>query len=248
MIIIKNSDEIGKMREAGRIVGQILDEVSAMVTPGVTTRALDKKAEHLCKDMGAKPAFKNYRGYPFSLCCSINEQVVHGFPNDAPLSEGDILSMDFGVVIDGFFGDSARTVAVGRVSDEAESLMKATKDSLYAGIEQMRPGNRLGDISHAVQRTVEMAGYAVVRQFVGHGIGRNLHEDPQLPNYGTPGKGVKLKPGMVIAIEPMVNAGTWEVRILDDGWTAVTMDGRLSAHFEHSVAITEDGPLILSLP
>ena len=248
MIIIKSPDEIGLMRESNRIVARVLDEVSAMTAPGVTTRDLDKKAEFLCRELGAKPAFKNYRGYPFSLCCSINEQVVHGFPNDVPLNEGDILSMDFGAILNGYYGDSARTVAVGKVSREAEGLMKATKDSLYAGIEKMRPGNRLGDISSAVQRTVEEAGYSVVRQFVGHGIGRNLHEDPQLPNYGTPGKGIKLKTGMVIAIEPMVNAGTWEVRILDDGWTAVTLDGRLSAHFEHTVAVTENEPMILSLP
>ena len=248
MIIIKSPDEIDLMRESNRIVARVLDDVSAMTAPGVTTRDLDKKAEHLCREQGAKPAFKNYRGYPFSLCCSINEQVVHGFPNDVPLKEGDILSMDFGAILNGYYGDSARTVAVGKVSREATGLMKATKDSLYAGIDQMRPGNRLGDISFAVQKTVEEAGYSVVRQFVGHGIGRNLHEDPQLPNYGTPGKGIKLKTGMVIAIEPMVNAGTWEVRILDDGWTAVTLDGRLSAHFEHTVAVTEEEPMILSLP
>jgi methionyl aminopeptidase len=174
--------------------------------------------------------------------------VVHGFPNTKPLKEGDILSMDFGVVYKGFFGDSALTVGVGQISSEAQALMTATKASLDAGIEMMRPGNRLGDVSHAVQVSAEAAGFSVVRQFVGHGIGRNLHEDPQLPNFGPAGRGVKLKPGMVIAIEPMINAGTWEVRVLDDGWTAVTLDGKLSAHFEHTVAVTEDGPYILSLP
>lgn len=246
MIGIKNAAELDAMREANRLVAQVLREVSEMTAPGVATAALDKRAEELCRQAGAEPAFKGYRGYPYSLCCSVNEQVVHGFPNQRPLRAGDILSMDFGVILDGFYGDSALTVPVGEVSREAEALMEATRNSLYAGIEQMRPGKRLGDISAAVQAVAEGAGFSVVRQFVGHGIGRNLHEDPQLPNYGTPGKGIMLKPGMVIAIEPMVNAGGYEVEILDDGWTAVTRDGKLSAHFEHTVAVTDNGPRILS--
>ncbi len=236
------------MREANRVVARVLETIAGEVAPGVTTAALDKKAEALCRDMGAKPAFKGYRGFPYALCCSVNEQVVHGFPNGTPLKEGDILSLDFGAVLDGFYGDAAVTLAVGTISDQAARLMEATRAALMAGIEMMRPGNRLGDVSHAVQNVVEEAGFSVVRQFVGHGIGRSLHEDPQLPNYGSPGRGLELKPGMVIAIEPMVNAGDFEVRILDDGWTAVTVDGKLSAHFEHSVAITQDGPRILSLP
>jgi methionyl aminopeptidase len=198
--------------------------------------------------MGAKPAFKGYRGFPFALCASPNQQVVHGFPNRKPLVEGDILSLDFGTVLDGFYGDAAVTLPVGKVSGRARRLMEVTQQALMAGIEQMRPGNRLGQVSAAVQDVVEKGGFSVVRQFVGHGIGRALHEEPQLPNYGHPGQGVRLKAGMVIAIEPMVNAGEYEVTILDDGWTAVTVDGKISAHFEHSVAITEDGPQILSLP
>ncbi len=247
MISIKSPAELERMREAGRVVAKVLEAVGREVAPGVTTARLDSKAEQLCRQMGATPAFKGYRGYPFSLCCSPNEQVVHGFPNGKPLKEGDILSMDFGVILDGFYGDSATTVAVGEISAEARRLMETTEGSLRAGIEQMRPGNRLGDVSAAVQAVVEEAGFSVVRQFVGHGIGRALHEDPQLPNFGTRGKGVELRPGMVIAIEPMVNAGGHQVKILDDGWTAVTSDGKLSAHFEHTVAVTEDGPRILSL-
>ncbi|MBI4797989.1 MAG: type I methionyl aminopeptidase, partial [Desulfarculus sp.] len=191
---------------------------------------------------------KGYRGYPYSLCCSVNEQVVHGFPGPAPLKEGDILSMDFGVILDGFYGDAATTVAVGQISPQARALLENTEASLTAGIAKCQPGNHLGDVSSAVQKVVEAAGFSVVRQFVGHGIGRGLHEDPQVPNFGQPGRGVRLKAGMVLAIEPMVNAGGYEVRILQDGWTAVTVDGKLSAHFEHTVAVTADGPRILSLP
>lgn len=248
MIVIKSPSEIERMREAGRVVARVLDEVKRAVAPGVTTARLDETAEGLCRKLGALPAFKGYRGYPFSLCCSLNEQVVHGFPGRDPLREGDILSMDFGCILDGFYGDAAVTVAVGAVSAEAESLMRVTEASLMAGIAQMLPGGRLGDVSAAVQDVVEAGGFSVVRQFVGHGIGRSLHEDPQVPNFGASGRGVKLKPGMVLAIEPMVNAGGWEVKILGDGWTAVTVDGKLSAHFEHTVAVTEDGPRILSLP
>lgn len=248
MIVIKSQSEIEVMREAGHLVGSILQEVSAAAKPGMTTAELDRMAEERCRAQGAKPAFKGYRGYPFSLCCSVNEQVVHGFPNRSPLKEGDILSMDFGVIVDGFYGDAATTVAVGQISTQAQELLRATKASLEAGIAQAQPGNRLSDISAAVQRVAEASGFSVVRQFVGHGIGRSLHEEPQIPNFGPPGRGPKLKPGMVLAIEPMVNAGGYEVRILEDGWTAVTVDGKLSAHFEHTVAVTADGPRILSLP
>lgn len=248
MIVIKSATELDVMREAGRVVGQVLQAVSQKVAPGVTTAALDQIAEDLCRQTGCRPAFKGYNGYPYALCCSVNEQVVHGFPNDRPLRDGDILSMDFGVVKDGYYGDSATTVGVGTVSEEAQRLMDATRQSLEAGIEQARVGNRLGDISAAVQRVAEAAGFSVVRQFVGHGVGRALHEEPQVPNFGAPGKGIKLKAGMVLAIEPMVNVGSYGVKILSDGWTAVTVDGKLSAHYEHTVAVTEDGPRILSLP
>lgn len=248
MITLKSPAELKLMRQANRVVAQALAKVSAAAAPGVTTAELDRMAEEECRSLGAVPAFKGYRGYPYSLCCSRNQEVVHGFPSPEPLREGDILSMDFGAIHEGFFGDSAVTVAVGEVSREAADLMAATKASLDAAIDQMRPGNRLGDVSAAIQRVAEGAGYSVVRQFVGHGIGRALHEDPQVPNYGTPGKGVKLRPGMVLAIEPMVNAGGYEVKVLQDGWTAVTCDGRLSAHFEHTVAVSENGPEILSLP
>lgn len=248
MINLKSPAEIASMREANRVVGKVLARMAELVGPGVTTAELDAEAEALCRQMGAKPAFKGYRGFPFALCASPNQQVVHGFPNRKPLVEGDILSLDFGTVLDGFYGDAAVTLPVGKVSGRARRLMEVTQQALLAGIEQMRPGNRLGQVSAAVQDVVEKGGFSVVRQFVGHGIGRALHEEPQLPNYGHPGQGVRLKAGMVIAIEPMVNAGDYEVTILDDGWTAVTVDGKISAHFEHSVAITEDGPQILSLP
>lgn len=230
------------------MVAQVLRAVREKAAPGVTTVSLDKMAEEMARDAGAEPAFKGYRGYPFSLCCSLNEAVVHGFPKDAPLQAGDILSVDFGVLLNGFYGDSAVTVAVGEISEEAARLMAVTKASLEAGIKKAKPGKRLGDISAAVQTVVEEAGFSVVRQFVGHGIGRNLHEEPAVPNYGRAKTGPKLKPGMVLAIEPMVNAGSFGVKVLDDGWTAVTADGKLSAHFEHTVAVTKDGPMIMSLP
>jgi len=212
----------------------------------VTTRQLDVYAEELARQRGASPAFKGYRGYPYSLCISVNEVVVHGMPSERRLKEGDIVSLDFGVCYHGYYGDAAITVPVGKVSDEALRLMRITEEALYCGIEAAKPGNRLGDISAAVQQYVEAAGFSVVRDFVGHGIGTKLHEDPQIPNFGVPGRGVLLKEGMVLAIEPMVNAGTYRVKILDDGWTVVTSDKRLSAHFEHSVAITAKGPDILS--
>jgi len=247
MIILKTPSEIEAMARANQLVARVLAAARAEVRPGVKTADLDAMAEDMARQAGAKPGFKGYQGYPYSLCCSVNQEVVHGFPRKQPLKEGDILSMDFGVVLDGFNGDAATTVAVGQVSDEALDLMAATEQALAAGIEQMRPGRRLGDVSAAVQKVAEGAGYSVVRQFVGHGIGRSLHEDPQVPNFGPPGRGVELKPGLVLAIEPMVNAGGREVKVLADGWTAVTADGKLSAHFEHTVAVTPDGPRILSL-
>jgi methionyl aminopeptidase len=246
MIYIKSPQEIEIMRKANAIVAEVLKRLTQLAGPGTTTLELDRVSEEICRTRGAKPAFKGYRGYPFSLCASVNEQVVHGFPNKNALKEGDILSMDFGVLYEGFYGDSAVTVPIGSVAENAERLMDATRESLYEGIQMAVEGNRLSDISHAVQVCVEQQGFSVVRNFVGHGIGRELHEDPQVPNFGTPGKGVRLREGMVLAIEPMVNEGTYEVDILDDGWTAVTRDRKLSAHFEHSIAVTKNGPDILS--
>lgn len=246
MVILKQPNEIEKIRESNGIVAEILAELKEKVQEGVTTLELDRISEELVLKKGAKPAFKGYRGYPFSLCASINEQVIHGFPSPRVLTEGDIVGLDFGVYYHGFYGDAALTVPVGKVSKEASMLLKATEESLARAIKEATVGNRLGDISAAVQKHVEAEGFSVVRDFVGHGIGRNLHEDPQIPNYGIKGRGVALKAGMVLAIEPMVNAGTYKVRILTDGWTAVTADGRLSAHFEHTIAITDHGPEILS--
>lgn len=246
MIILKSRLEIDRMRVAGRIVAEILEGVRSLVCPGVTTFDLDHFAASEALKRNAKCAFRDYNNYPSSLCCSPNNQVVHGIPNKNPLKSGDILSLDFGVVFDGFYGDAAITVPVGIVSDAAKKLITATEASLYAAIDMAVPGNRLGDVSSAVQSFVESRGYSVVRDFVGHGIGKNLHEDPQIPNYGLSGKGVKLKPGMVLAIEPMINEKSYEVEVLDDNWTVITCDGGLSAHFEHTVAITENGPEILT--
>jgi len=234
------------MEVANRIVAEILEEVKTQVRPGVETRELDELAEACCRRHKVKPAFKGYRGYNHSLCIAVNEEVVHGIPGPRQLKAGDLVSLDFGVIHEGFYGDAAITVAVGEVSPQAQQLMKATEESLYAGIKEFKVGGRLGDISHAVQSTVETYGFAVIRQFVGHGIGRALHEDPQIPNFGARGRGPSLKAGMTLAIEPMTSAGSWEVRILEDGWTAVTADGSLAAHFEHTVALTEKGALILS--
>ena len=232
------------------IVAEVLQELKARVAPGVTTLELDTIAEELTLKKQAIPAFKGYsvggRVYPRCLCASVNEEIVHGIPSNRPLREGDIIGLDYGVIYDGFYGDSAITVGVGTVSEEARRLMDVTEQSLYRGIEELHEGRRLGDLGAAVQRFAESAGFSVVRAFVGHGIGKKLHEEPPVPNYGEPDRGLRLKEGMVLAIEPMVNAGSYEVEIKDDGWTAVTKDGSLAAHFEHSVAITKNGPYILS--
>jgi methionyl aminopeptidase len=246
MIIYKSREEIETMDRCNRVVTRILAAVAERVKPGATTMDLDREAEMLCREAGVKPAFKGYRGYPCVLCTSVNEVVVHGIPSPKKvLREGDIIGIDFGVILDGYYGDAAVTVPVGRVAADAESLMRVTRESLHQAIAAARPGNRLSDVSATIQRYVESRGYSVVREFVGHGIGTSLHEDPQVPNYGTPGNGPVLKEGLALAIEPMVNLGRPEVRILEDGWTASTVDGSLSAHFERSIAITEDGPLIL---
>ena len=234
------------MEVANRIVAEILEGVKERVRPGVETRELDELAEELCRGHQVEPAFKGYRGYPRSICVSVNEEVVHGIPGSRKLKAGDLVSLDFGVKYDGFYGDAALTVAVGEVTPQARALMEVTEKSLYAGIEQCKAGHRLSDISHAVQSVVEGAGFAVIREFVGHGIGRSLHEDPQIPNFGPPGRGPVLQPGMTLAIEPMTSAGSWKVKILQDGWTAITQDGSLAAHFEHTVALTENGVVILS--
>jgi len=244
---LKNAGEIDRMRAAGRIVAEILDALEAKVAPGVSTWDLDQLAERLIHEKGARPAFKGYRGFPAVLCTSLNHEVVHGIPSKKRLLvEGDLLKLDFGVVVDGFFGDAARTVPVGRISKAARSLSDATRASLEAGIRAMVPGNRVGDIGHAVQSTVEPLGFSVVRDFVGHGIGRRLHEAPQVPNYGRPGTLELLRPGMVLAVEPMVNAGTAAVDVLDDDWTAVTVDGKLSSHWEHTILVTDQGPEVLT--
>jgi methionyl aminopeptidase len=246
-IYLKSKDEVEKLRAVNRIVAAVLDAVEAACKPGATTWDLNEIADGKLKAMGATSAFLGYHGYPAVLCTSVNEVVVHGIPRrDLVLKDGDIIGIDFGCFKDGFCGDSARTLAIGNATDEAKQLMAATKESLDRAIEQCKPGNRLQDIGWAVQSHVEPLGYSVVRTFVGHGIGRAMHEDPPVPNYGSPGKGLRLKPGLVLAIEPMVNAGTHEVEVLADGWTAVTKDRKLSAHFEHSVAITEEGPVVLS--
>ena len=253
MILLKSKEEVERMRAANRIVAEILAEVRGRVRPGVSTAELDALAEELTRAKEARPAFKGYnvggRVFPASICISINEEVVHGIPSERRvLREGDIVGLDFGVCYDGYYGDAAMTVPVGRVAPEAESLMAVTRAALSAGIDAVRPGAHVADISGAIQDAAEAAGYSLVREFVGHGIGRSLHEDPQVPNYRTGARGVRLQEGLVLAIEPMVNAGRPEGYVKEDGWTAATRDGRLSAHFEHSVAVTERGPYILSLP
>lgn len=246
MVILKQPAEIDRIRDSNRIVAEVLAALQERVKAGVTTLELDRISEEMVLRKGAKPAFKGYRGYPFSLCASVNDEIIHGLPSARVLVEGDIVGLDFGVYYKGYYGDAAITVPVGKIPPETGSLLKTTEESLALAIAQARPGNRVGDISAAVQSHVEAAGYSVVRDFVGHGIGRNLHEEPQVPNYGVKGRGTPLRVGMVLAIEPMVNAGTCKVKMRSDGWTAVTADGALSAHFEHTVAITEKGPEILS--
>ncbi len=249
MIILKSKEEIEKMRIVNRMVGEVLNVLKNSVKVGITTECLNEVAEKEARKRKAKCAFKGYGGFPKSLCTSINEEVVHGIPSKKRvLKEGDIISLDFGLIYDGFYGDSAITVAVGHIDNEKKKLMEVTKESLYRGIEQARAGNYLYDISKAVQNYAEGFGYGVVRDYVGHGIGRNLHEDPQVPNYvpSSTNKGPMLKVGMTIAIEPMINAGTWRTKTLKDGWTVITVDRKPSAHFEHTIAITENGPCILS--
>jgi methionyl aminopeptidase len=247
-IICKSPAEIEKMRRSGRVVREVLDHIRSLVKPGATTMDLERAAEKKMKDLGVKPAFKGYFDYPCVLCTSINEEIVHGIPSDKRmLKDGDIVSVDCGVVLDGYYGDAAITVPVGEeIRPELQKLLKVTEDSLYRGIEKVRIGNSVGDVGSAVQEYVEAAGFSVVREFVGHGIGTKLHEEPQVPNFGTPGHGAKLREGMVLAIEPMVNYGKPEARVLSDKWTAVTADGSYSAHFEHCVAVTKNGPMILT--
>ena len=248
MSVLKSREELQRMHRACRIVVDTLDALAAAALPGVTTKELDRLAHDRIVKAGARPAFLGYRGYPATLCISVNEEVVHGIPGPRKLKEGDVVGLDLGCIVDGFYGDAARTVGVGRVSEDAQRLMRVTQEALQAGIAQCRPRNRVGDIGWAVQQHAEGHGYSVVREFVGHGIGTRLHEEPQVPNYGPPGRRERLVPGMALAIEPMVNLGSPEVRVLEDGWTAVTRDGRLSAHYELTVAVTEEGPWILSEP
>jgi methionyl aminopeptidase len=246
VIVCRSPAEIERMRAANALVARVLDQLAAIVAPGVTTRELDRVAERLVREGGAEPAFKGYRGYPATLCASVNDQVVHGIPSSRPLTEGDIVSLDIGVKLNGYYGDSAITVPVGTIGAESRRLLEVTQEALERGIAQVRIGGRVSDIGHAIQQHVERAGFSVVREFVGHGIGVSLHEEPQIANYGEPGRGPRLAEGMVFAIEPMVNMGRPAVRVLADGWTAVTKDGSLSAHFEHTVAVTRDGPLVLT--
>jgi methionyl aminopeptidase len=249
VIVLKSPREIALMRQAGEIVAAAIRLCGDLVKPGVSTLEIDREVATLLREHRAKAAFKGYRGFPATICASINEEVVHGIPAaHRRLTEGDIVGLDFGAIVDGYFADAAVTLPVGEIADAARRLIDVTRESLELAIAQARPGNRLGDISAAVQRHVEGAGFGVVRAFVGHGIGRELHEDPQVPNFGEPGKGPALRPGMVLAIEPMVTLGHWEVRLLPDRWTAVTADGSLAAHFEHTVAITESGPEVLTAP
>ncbi|MGI6261381.1 MAG: type I methionyl aminopeptidase [Acutalibacteraceae bacterium] len=248
MIVLKTSREIGLMRQAGRVSARALKLAGEAVEPGVSTAEIDRIARKYIESQGAKPSFLGYEGYPATACISVNDQVIHGIPGHRILKQGDIVSIDVGAFLEGFHGDNAWTFACGDVSREAQDLMDATREGLFAGIAQALAGHRIGDIGSAVQEYVEARGYSVVRQFVGHGVGASMHEAPEVPNFGTPGRGVRLLPGMTIAIEPMVNAGTKDVIVQKDGWTTVTADGKLSAHFEHTVAITSNGPVILTLP
>src|SRR5881392_3024277 len=247
MIVLKSEREIALMREAGHILADVMERLRTAVRPGMSTLEIDEEVEAFIEHRGAKPAFKGYRGFPATVCVSINEEVVHGIPSaHRRIAEGDIVGLDLGCIVDGYYADCAFTLAIGDVPPKVQQLLDVTRESLDQAIQECRPGRRLSDVSHAVQVHVERHGFSVVRAFVGHGIGRALHEDPQVPNFGDPGRGPQLRPGMVLAIEPMVTMGSWEVRILDDGWTAVTRDGSLAAHFEHTIAITDDGPEVLT--
>jgi len=247
MIIGKSRKEIDKMRAAGQLVGSVLQELGKMAKPGVTTLELNDAADKMIRDAGAYPTFKGYNGFPYSICASVNEQVVHGFPSTYELKDGDIFSIDVGVTLEGFVGDTATTVAIGKVSDELLKLIRVAKESLQLAIEKCRAGNHIGDIGYVVQQHAESHGYSVVREYVGHGIGRRMHEDPQIPNYGKPGKGPKIRTGYVFAVEPMINIGSHHTKTLRDGWTVVTFDGQPSAHVEHTIAVTEEGPEVLTL-
>jgi methionyl aminopeptidase len=246
MIVCRSAAELQRLREANQLVAQVLQRLRKAVAPGVTTADLDAMAEREIRAAGAVPAFKGYKGYPASICASVNEQVVHGIPSAKPLVRGDIVSLDMGVKLDGYYGDSAVTVPVGAVGEDVRALLRVTQEALGKGIAQVKVGGRVSDIGHAIQAHVEASGFSVVREFVGHGIGASLHEEPQIANYGEPGRGPRLAEGMTLAIEPMVNMGRPAVKVLSDGWTAVTKDGSLSAHFEHTVAVTKDGPLVLT--
>lgn len=246
MIVYKSEQEIQAMKRSNQIVAKILSELEQMIKPGIQTKMLDEYAEARVREMGGIPAFKGYRGYPASLCTSVNEEIVHGLPSSRVLREGDIVGLDLGVLYQGFYGDAARTYPVGQVTPRAGKLIKTAEEAFYKGFDQIKEGNRISDISYAIQACVESQGFSVIRQFVGHGIGHSLHEEPQVPNFGLPGRGPKIKEGLVLAIEPMIAAGDWEVEILEDNWTAVTRDRGLSAHFEHTVALKQRGPEILS--
>ena len=246
MIVCRSAAEIDRLARVNELVARVLADLKAMVAPGVTTADLDAVAEQRLSEAGAEPAFKGYHGYPATICASVNEQVVHGIPSKRPLVEGDIVSIDMGAKLDGFYGDSAVTVPVGVVTDDATRLLSVTEASLYKGLEAVKPGARVSDIGAAVQAHVEAHGFSVVREFVGHGIGTKLHEEPQIPNYGPAGRGPRLSEGMVLAIEPMVNFGKPAVKVLGDGWTAVTKDGSLAAHFEHTVAVAAGGPIVMT--
>jgi len=245
-MIIYSQEEIRSIRRSNQIVAKILSELKKMIKPGIQTRELDEYAERRTAEMGARPAFKGYRGFPASLCVSINEEIVHGIPSSRCLQQGDIVSLDFGVLFEGYYGDAALTYGVGEISQKARRLIETAEQAFYKAMEAMKPENRISDISFAVQTYVEAQGFSIIRAFVGHGIGLSLHEEPQVPNFGLPGRGPKIKPGMVLAIEPMIAMGDWNLEILDDNWTAVTKDRSLAAHFEHTVAITSKGPVILS--
>ena len=246
-MIIYCEEEVRAIKRSNQIVATILNELEAMIKPGIRTKELDEWAETRAREMGAIPAFKGYRGYPASLCTSFNEEIVHGIPSSRSLREGDILSLDFGVLYEGYYGDAAATFPVGKITPQAKKLIQTAKEAFYKGLEQAKIGNRISDISHAIQSYVESQGFSVIRSFVGHGIGLSLHEEPQIPNFGLPGRGLKIKPGMVFALEPMIAMNDWNVEILDDNWTAITKDRSLSAHYEHTVAVTQEEAQILSL-